>query len=251
MAVSFAAQCKTGFVGGPSEEDRRVNRIKTVQRALDMRVKPVYLEIGVSRGYAFSRIRADEKIAVDPALKLSARRRRLADAKARATHYFEMTSDHFFANETALLEQRGIDVALIDGLHSYGQALRDVENTLRFLRDDGVIVLHDCNPPYALMARPAESYDEFLASLRGPLKVGLWSGDVWKAIVYLRSSRDDLRIAVLKCDFGVAIVRKGVPESRLSYSAEQIETLDYADLAADRVGLLNLTPPRCLSKVLA
>jgi hypothetical protein len=37
----------------------------------------------------------------------------------------------------------------------------------------------------------------------------------------------------------------------LSYSAEQIETLDYADLAADRVGLLNLTPPRCLSKVLA
>jgi hypothetical protein len=68
---------------------------------------------------AFGRISADEKIAVDPAFKLSARSRRLADAKARATHYFEMTSDAFFANATAFLEQHGIDVALIDGLHSY------------------------------------------------------------------------------------------------------------------------------------
>jgi predicted O-methyltransferase YrrM len=228
-----------------------VNRIKAAQQALDKRVKPAYLEIGVSHGYALRRIRADEKIAVDPAFKLSARSRRLADAKARESHYFEMTSDAFFANEAAVLETRGIDVALIDGLHSYGQALRDVENTLRYLRDDGVIVMHDCNPPYALMARPAESHAEFLASLRGPLAVGIWSGDVWKAIVHLRSVRDDLRVAVLKCDFGVGIVRKGVPESRLSYSAAQIEALDYADLAADRVRLLNLKSPRYLGEFLA
>ena len=70
---------------------------------------------------------ADEKIAVDPAFKLSARSRRLADAKARATHYFETTSDAFFANETAFLEQHHIDVALIDGLHTYEQVVRDVE----------------------------------------------------------------------------------------------------------------------------
>ena len=64
-----------------NREDRRVNRIKAVQRALDTRVKPVYLEIGVSRGFAFRRIVADQKIAVDPAFKLSARSRRLADEK--------------------------------------------------------------------------------------------------------------------------------------------------------------------------
>jgi hypothetical protein len=61
-----------------------MNRIKAVQRALNGRVKRVYLEIGVSRGVAFRRITADEKIAVDPAFKLSARSRRLADAKAGA-----------------------------------------------------------------------------------------------------------------------------------------------------------------------
>jgi hypothetical protein len=224
-----------------------VNRIKVVQQALGERAKPVYLEIGVSHGVAFGRIAADEKIAVDPAFKLSARARRLADAKAHATHYFETTSDAFFASQTAFLAQRGIDVALIDGLHCYGQVVRDVENTLRYLRDDGVIVLHDCNPRTASVGFPATSYDDFRAHHRWRSLLWLtlppWSGDVWKAIVHLRSTRDDLRIAVLKCDFGVGILRKGPPESRLSYSAAQIEALNYEDLAADRDRLLNLKPP--------
>jgi hypothetical protein len=118
-------------------DNRRVNRIKAVQRVLDERESRVYLEIGVSHGWALRRITAGEKIAVDPAFKVSARSRRKADAKARAAHYFEMTSDAFFENEAAFLEQRGIDVALIDGLHTYEQVVRDVENTLRYLRDDG------------------------------------------------------------------------------------------------------------------
>lgn len=226
-----------------------MNRIKAVQQALDGRARRVYLEIGVCRGVAFRHITADEKIAVDPAFKLSARSRRLADAKARAAHYFETTSDAFFANETAFLEQHSIDVALIDGLHSYRQVVRDVENTLRYLRDDGVIVLHDCNPANASIACPAASYADFRAQhhwwdFR-------WSGDVWKAIVQLRSTRDSLRIAVLNCDFGVGLVRKGFPESRLSYSAAQIEALNYADLAAGRERLLNLKPPAYLGEFLA
>jgi hypothetical protein len=229
-----------------------VNRIKAVQQALDGRVKRVYLEIGVFHGSVFRRITADEKIAVDPAFKLSARSRRLADAKARATYYFETTSDAFFASETAFLEQHGIDVALIDGNHTYGQVVRDVENTLRYLRDDGVIVLHDCNPANASIACPATSYADFRAQNRWRwVTFPPWSGDVWKATVYLRSTRHDLRIAVLKCDRGVGIIRKGFPESRLSYSAAQIEALDYADLAADRDRLLNLKPPAYLGEFLA
>jgi Methyltransferase domain len=232
-----------------------VNRIKVVQQALCGRVKPAYLEIGVSHGMAFRRITADEKIGVDPAFKLSARSRRLADATARTTYYFETSSDAFFANETALLERHGIDVALIDGLHTYRQAVRDVENTLRYLRDDGVIALHDCNPACAWIASPATSYTEFRAQNRWRdlflLTAPAWSGDVWKTIVYLRSTRPDLRVAVLKCDRGVGIVRKGCPESRLPYSAGQIEALNYADLAADRDRLLNLKPPAYLGEFLA
>jgi hypothetical protein len=101
------------------------------------------------------------------------------DFSANSTnHYLETTSDAVFANETAFLEQHGIDVALIDGLHTYGQVVRDVENTLRYLRDDGVIFLHDCNPALAVIGRPAASYADFLAQQKGPLVIGVWSGDV-------------------------------------------------------------------------
>jgi hypothetical protein len=226
-----------------------VNRVKAVHQALAGRVTRVYLEIGVAYGLAFRCITADEKIAVDPAFKLRACVRRLAEAKARATHYFETTSDAFFSNETPFLEQRGIDVALIDGLHTYGQVVRDVENTLRYLRDDGVIVLHDCNPASALIAYAARSKADFRA--QNHWWNVTWSGDVWKAIVHLRSTRDDLRIAVLNCDRGVGVIRKEFPESQLSFSVAQIQALNYADLAADRERLLNLKPPAYLGEFLA
>ncbi|OBH08914.1 class I SAM-dependent methyltransferase [Mycobacterium sp. E1747] len=237
-----------------------MNRIKAVQRALDGRQRRIYLEIGVSKGEAFRHIAAEEKIAVDPEFALSARTRKRAAAKASTTHYFETSSDAFFANETLFLEQRGIDVAFIDGLHTYRQVIRDVENTLRYLRDDGVILVHDCNPTSASMACPAESYAEFRARHRwrdiswGLTKSGvyaaLWCGDVWKAIVELRSTREDLRIVVLNCDFGVGVIRRGTPDLLLDYSAAQIEALGYADLAADRNRLLNLRPPGCLDEFL-
>jgi hypothetical protein len=227
------------------------NRIKAVQRALNGRVNPVYLEIGVSKGQAFRRISADEKIAVDPAFKLSERSRRLADSKARVTHYFETTSDSFFTEQADFLEERPIDVALIDGLHTYEQVVRDVESTVRYLKDDGVIFLHDCNPAIELIGRRAETWEDFVAQQKGPLVIGIWSGDVWKSIVYLRSMRRDLKVAVLKCDTGVGVVRKGLPDTRLAYSPEQIEALSYADLAADRKRLLNLRPPRYLAEFLA
>lgn len=229
----------------------RINRIEVVRQALSGRQKPVYLEIGVSRGRAFRQITADEKIAVDPVFQLSPRTRRLADEKARATHYFETTSDAFFENEAEFLGQRRVDVALIDGLHTYQQVVRDVENTLRYLRDDGVIVLHDCNPATASIGFPAESYDDFRAKNSWWSTLLGWTGDVWKGVVQLRSARDDLQVAVLNCDYGVGLVRKGRPESRLPYSYERIEALTYADLAADREGLLNLKPPAYVNDFLA
>jgi Methyltransferase domain len=227
-----------------------VNRIRAVQRALDQRVDPVYLEIGVSRGQAFQKIAADVKIAVDPAFKLSQRTRDLADAKARATHYFETTSDAFFEDQAAFLEKHPVDVALIDGLHTYEQVVRDVEYTVRHLKDDGVIFLHDCNPPFELAGRRAASWDDFIAQQKGPLVIGLWNGDVWKAIVHLRSTRPDLVVGVLKCDQGVGFVRKGTPETTLPYSPQQVDALTYADLKADRRRLLNLKPARYLDEFL-
>jgi hypothetical protein len=62
-----------------------MNRVKAVRRALDRRPMCTYLEIGVSRGSAFRRIAAAEKIAVGPEFKLSARAKH-ADASASDAH---------------------------------------------------------------------------------------------------------------------------------------------------------------------
>ena len=227
------------------------NRIRAVQRALDRRVNPVYLEIGVSKGQAFRRIRADQKIAVDPAFKLSKAPATSPTPRRASRITSRRPATRFFADQAAFLAERPIDVALIDGLHTYEQVVHDVENTVRYLKDDGVIFLHDCNPAIELIGRRAETWEDFVAQQKGPLVIGIWSGDVWKAIVYLRSLRHDLRVAVLKCDTGVGIVRKGTPESRLAYTPAQIEALSYSDLAADRKHLLNLKPPRYLDEFLA
>ncbi|NTY62685.1 class I SAM-dependent methyltransferase [Mycolicibacterium sphagni] len=228
-----------------------MNRIRAVQRALASRPKPVYLEIGVSRGQAFQRISADVKLAVDPKFNLTARTRELADAGGRETHYFETTSDAFFEEQADFLVRHPIDVALIDGLHTYEQVVRDVEKTLRYLRDDGVIFLHDCNPPFELAGRRAESWEAHMESQKGkPLAIGIWNGDVWKAIVHLRSTRPDLVVGVFKCDQGLGFVRKGKPESTLPYTVQQVEALTYADLKADRKRLLNLKSPRYVGEFL-
>ena len=100
-----------------------VHRISVAQALIDALRARTYLEIGVSRGQAFQRISADVKFAVDPVFRLTERTRELADAKGRVVQYFETTSDAFFENEQALLAQHPVDVALIDGLHTYEQEI--------------------------------------------------------------------------------------------------------------------------------
>ena len=73
----------------------------------------------------------------------------------------------------------------------------------------------------------------------------VWCGDVWKAIVYLRSMRDDLEIATLDCDFGVGVIRKTdkkVPT--LPFDKETISQMRYEDLQKNRQFFLNLVHPR-------
>lgn len=71
-----------------------------------------------------------------------------------------MTSDAFFNNIPKIIIQKGIDVVLIDGLHTYEQSLKDVLNTLNYLTNNEIIVMHDCNPPHEPAATPAFSIEE-------------------------------------------------------------------------------------------
>jgi SAM-dependent methyltransferase len=217
---------------------RRSRRAPIIQEAIQRLGAAAYLEIGVNRGDNFARIDVLHKSGVDPIPPAD----KVLREVERGALYFAMTSDEFFGNQERLLATRGIDVALVDGLHTYRQSLADVENCLRWLNPGGIIFMHDCCPSSAAMATPAETAAE-LERYRAAHPRCAWTGDVWKTIVRLRSTRPDLRACVLDCDFGIGVVFPGRTEGLLDFTPEQIETMSYGDLAADRRRLLGLRHP--------
>jgi hypothetical protein len=205
-----------------------------------------YLEIGVNAGESFIPIRANRKWGVDPDLKLSKKRLLkyaiFSALRIKFEDVFRLTSDDFFSSKAALLKTCGIDVCLVDGLHTYEQALRDVLNAVTYLKPRGIILMHDCNPSTELMARPAANIEE-LVQQKIPDWTGAWCGDVWKAIVHLRSLHRSLSAFVLDCDQGVGVVTHGPARSNLGYTENQIRAMRYNDLETNRDYLLDLRSP--------
>ena len=267
-----------------SQEPSRspLKRYEVIQEVLNWHNGRTYLEIGIDTAESFTKIRAARKFGIDPEpttnlinhmlstldigslqyscsadsgitnLTLQARTfRRVADFYPGETAelYYE-TSDMFFKNRAAeLFAQSPIDVAFVDGLHTWEQTYRDVLNILKHLDRKGVILMHDCNPPSSAAAHPAESW-QVAKKMELPGWNGLWCGDVWKAVVQLRSTHKDLNVFVLDCDFGVGVVSRGTPKSMLELSSSQINAMTYADLETDRSTLLNLKPPGYLHEFL-
>jgi Methyltransferase domain len=222
-----------------------VNRIDVVRAALSSTGARSYLEIGVKDGDCFHAVEAPTRVAVDPHFAfrppLATRLRRVLGART-GTFYFQTTSDDFYRR--AVHRFAPFDVVFVDGLHTYEQSYRDVENALRVLAARGVILVHDCSPSSAAAAAP--TLDE---AARTPGWAWEWNGDVYRTIVRLRT-RPDLRVSVLDCDHGVAIVARGRPDQRLGLTPEAIAALDYDALSSDRETLLGLRRAEDLKDVL-
>lgn len=162
-----------------------------------------YLEIGVRMGRTFDRVNVPRKVGVD--------------VKPGPATTFLGTSDEFFGQN-----EMSFDLVFVDGLHHCEQVLRDIDNALRVLRPDGVIVAHDCLPA------------AFEHQLRQPV-VSTWNGDVWKAIAVLRSW-PDVDCAVHDDDFGLGVI---VPR-RNSAPIETPGVLDWQTYDDNRDSLLRV-----------
>lgn len=216
-----------------------MSRLSVIRALMRHRKLNNYLEIGVFNGHVFFRVPGSSKVAVDPEFRFDGWRKlgktlvRPANAFNR---YFEMTSDDFFATEAPrLYRDKKIQLALVDGMHQYEYALRDVENIINFAANDVVIILHDCNPA---TKEAASTFDEWKSNNFSYQ----WNGDVWKAIVHLRSLRKDLTSFVLDTDFGLGVVVRKPNTRPLSFSREQIAKLTYEDLNTHREEWLDLRP---------
>lgn len=227
-----------------------MNRTEIIQRIIDKKKAKTYLEIGLADGKNFLKIRARRKIGVDPnftkRLKIDRIKLTPRNLTNMAALYEKCTSDSYFARKKSTDR---FDVVFIDGLHTYEQSLKDVINSLANLNEDGVIVLHDCNPTSKAAALP-ESLAKDAANLKSPGWTGAWCGDVWKTICYLRSHRMDLRVFVLNCNWGLGIVTKGQADICLKLSQEELNEMTYENFENDRINLLNLRDENYLFKFL-
>ena len=184
-----------------------------------------YLEIGVEGGESFDRVNCKTKHGVDP-------------NSDKAT--FKVESNTFF---NMLADAVEYDIVFIDGLHVAEQAKLDIKNALRHLDYQGAIVVHDCNPPTAWHQR---SYEEFL---KHPYQ---WNGDVWKAVVEIRRSLDNINVDVVDTDWGCAVITYNDMENTDLLVAPPMEDLTYEMLEANRKEWLNLiTPSEFLEKYIA
>jgi hypothetical protein len=210
-----------------------------IQSAINKLKAKTYLEIGVHRGKNLFKISAPLKIAIDPNFIIGYGRLVKNFWDLFKCKFFQKTSDDFFIQDAgAILKDRSIDVAFIDGLHTYEQVLKDFENCLQYLSPQGVILFHDCNPTSEETAAFGYSPKEIMEKFPG--KSSEWNGDVWKAIMHIRALYKNIEVFVLDCDYGIGVARFGKPQSSLYFTEEQIGALNYDDLEEHRSEFLNL-----------
>jgi predicted O-methyltransferase YrrM len=155
-----------------------------------------YLEIGVWDGATLwemaKALRPNgEAYGVDVDLS-PLKRRNLAESLN--VHLYEMSSNRFFADDRALKGR--FDVIFIDGLHTAAQARKDLANSVRALKPDGTILMHDTYPVRK------EWTDESVC------------GDVYKLVPEI--DRERFQVTTLPLFPGLTFVVKGRPRVRLA-----------------------------------
>ena len=169
-----------------------INRWDLLNKIIDKYNFKDYLEIGCDEDELFSKVNIKNKIGVDP----------------RSGGNVRKTSDDFFNNN----EQK-FDLIFIDGLHQYHQVKKDINNSIKILNNEGIILLHDC--------LPNNLYQQIV-----PRCDYIWNGDVWKAIVEARTWQNVNTYTVLS-DQGLGVIKKEKNSNILNIGNLSFKKLKY------------------------
>ncbi len=181
------------------------SRFEIIQNIITQQKYNNYLEIGCDRNENFSKINIQNKVGVDP----------LRGGTLR------MTSNDFFKNNI-----KKFDLIFLDGLHTYEQTIKDIDNSLKILNDRGVILIHDC--------LPKKIWNQIV-----PRMYGHWNGDVWKAIVHSRTyNHADTYTCI--ADHGLGIIFKRKNKNILKININNFKNLKFKDYFINHKMYMNL-----------
>jgi hypothetical protein len=187
-------------------------------------IKPAnYVEIGVETGQSLQYVGSNTRaVGIDPAPQI-------VHGFSAWSKIYKAESDTFFKENNLVEVMHGaVNLAFIDGLHYYEQALRDFMHVEAACLPESVIMLHDVNPVIAETAtRERNTY--------------WWAGDTWKIMVILAKHRPDLKIITVPAfPTGLAIITGLDPAS--TYIKDHFDTLvkEVANMSFDDYLPINL-----------
>ena len=169
-----------------------------------------YLEIGVGNpNDNFNLIQVELKESVDPA------------PKGECTYV--MTSDEFFKNNI-----KRYDIIFIDGLHDEKQVYKDIKNSISCLNNDGVIVVHDCNP---VLEKHIKPYEEYLKTR------GEWYGTTFRGFIKAKKELKTWSCFVVDTDCGCGVITR---RKLLKNISSEFTDLSWNEFDKNREKLLQL-----------
>ena len=206
-----------------------------------------YLEIGVNKGATLEGVLtkiADIKIEKEG-----------VDPYGEYSNVHRMTSEMFFALNKCFW-QKTYDIIFIDGCHFSPVVDREIQESLRILNDDGVIILDDTIPLSEASGTVREKdLVEYCKKMSYPLNKDYSpdsktqyeifknfsgfpdvNGDVWKSVLKLRQGGSDLKICSLPHPTACTIVKRGHQE--LMKRSE--EATDWAFFEKNKQEILHL-----------
>ena len=194
---------KLGNIG--FDFSNKKSRKEIVQNIINKKKFKKYLEIGCFDDELFNYVSCDKKVGVDPVSGGTIRK----------------TSDQFFSTNNEFF-----DCIFIDGLHEYQQVRKDISNSLKFLNDGGIILLHDCLPNnYFEQAIPRCQWT--------------WNGDVWKAIVECRS-KASIDVYTIYADHGIGVIFKRPNKNLLDYNLPNYKNISFKVYYENYKKLMNI-----------
>ena len=170
------------------------SRIEIIQKIINQNNFKKYLEIGCDKDENFSKIKAETKVGVDPVRGGTIR----------------STSDEFFK-----INKEKFDIIFLDGLHTYNQTIKDINNSLDHLNSNGVVIVHDC--------LPKKIWNQIV-----PRIYGHWNGDVWKAIVHSRTYQNADTYTCI-ADHGLGLIFKRKNKNLLEIKIKEFKKLKFSD----------------------